>query len=103
MDRAGWTRSDARSRWRSSSTSCLPRIDGWDVLAALKVDPETAAIPVVVVSMLDERVKGLSLGAADYLVKPVSRDDLLAALARARGDAGAARHRGAGARIEEHR
>jgi CheY-like chemotaxis protein len=35
---------------------------------------------VVIVSMLDERGKGLALGAADYLVKPVSRDDLLATL-----------------------
>ena len=60
----------------------LPRMDGWDVLTALKADPETAAIPVVVVSVLDERAKGLSLGATDYLVKPVSRDDLLAVLAR---------------------
>jgi signal transduction histidine kinase/ActR/RegA family two-component response regulator len=60
----------------------LPRMDGWDVLAALKVDADTAAIPVVVVSILDERAKGLSLGAADYLVKPVSREELLAALAR---------------------
>ncbi len=59
----------------------LPRMDGWDVLTALKADAETAAVPVVVVSMLDERVKGLSLGAAAYLVKPVSRDALLGALA----------------------
>ncbi len=59
----------------------LPRMDGWDVLTALKADAETAAVPVVVVSMLDERVKGLSLGAAAYLVKPVSRDALLSALA----------------------
>jgi signal transduction histidine kinase/ActR/RegA family two-component response regulator len=61
----------------------LPRIDGWDVLVALRADPETAALPVVVVSMLDERAKGLSLGATEYLVKPVSREQLLAALARA--------------------
>jgi CheY-like chemotaxis protein/anti-sigma regulatory factor (Ser/Thr protein kinase) len=61
----------------------LPRMDGWEVLAALKADPDTAAVPVVVVSMLDERAKGLSLGASDYLMKPVSREQLLAALARA--------------------
>ena len=60
----------------------LPRLDGWAVLRAIKADPQTAGIPVVVVSVLDERVKGLSLGAADYLVKPTSRDDVLAALAR---------------------
>ena len=61
----------------------LPLVNGWDVLAALKRDPETTAIPVIVVSIVDERAKGLSLGATDYLVKPVSRDHLLAALARA--------------------
>jgi signal transduction histidine kinase/ActR/RegA family two-component response regulator len=60
----------------------LPGMDGWEVLRAIKADAETADIPVVVVSVLDERVKGLSLGAAEYLVKPASRDDLMAALAR---------------------
>jgi signal transduction histidine kinase/DNA-binding response OmpR family regulator len=61
----------------------LPGIDGWDVLAQLKADPETAAIPVVVVSMLDERGRGFALGAAEYLVKPVGKEQLLAALYRA--------------------
>jgi signal transduction histidine kinase/CheY-like chemotaxis protein len=61
----------------------LPGIDGWEVLARLKADPATAAIPVVVVSMLDERGRGFVLGAAEYLVKPVSKDQLLAALYRA--------------------
>jgi CheY-like chemotaxis protein/anti-sigma regulatory factor (Ser/Thr protein kinase) len=60
----------------------LPRVDGWDVLARLKDDPVTAESPVVIVSMLDERGKGLSLGAAEYLVKPVRREDVIAALAR---------------------
>jgi CheY-like chemotaxis protein/anti-sigma regulatory factor (Ser/Thr protein kinase) len=61
----------------------LPGIDGWEVLAQLKADPETAAIPVVVVSMLDERGRGFALGAAEYLVKPVGKDPLLAAIHRA--------------------
>jgi len=60
----------------------LPGIDGWEVLARLKADPATAAIPVVVVSMLDERGRGYALGASEYLVKPVSKDQLLAALYR---------------------
>jgi DNA-binding response OmpR family regulator len=60
----------------------LPGLDGWQVLESLKADAATAAIPVVVVSILDERVKGLALGAAEYLVKPVSREDVLEALAR---------------------
>jgi CheY-like chemotaxis protein len=63
----------------------LPTLDGWDLLALLKADPSTAAIPVVVVSMLDERAKGLALGAAEYLVKPVRGDDVRAALARVAG------------------
>jgi signal transduction histidine kinase/CheY-like chemotaxis protein len=61
----------------------LPGIDGWEVLARLKADSATAPIPVVVVSMLDERGRGFALGASEYLVKPVSKDQLLAALYRA--------------------
>jgi signal transduction histidine kinase/DNA-binding response OmpR family regulator len=60
----------------------LPEMDGWEVLTALKADPVTAEIPVVVVSMLDERGMGFALGAAEYLVKPVSREHVLAALSR---------------------
>jgi DNA-binding response OmpR family regulator len=59
----------------------LPGIDGWAVLQALKADTATRDIPVIVVSIVDERTRGTTLGAAAYLVKPVSRDDLLAALA----------------------
>ncbi|HET6533084.1 MAG TPA: GAF domain-containing protein [Actinoplanes sp.] len=62
----------------------LPDINGWEVLSALKGDPATIAVPVVVVSMLDERGKGFAFGADEYLVKPVSRDDVLSALARVR-------------------
>jgi signal transduction histidine kinase/DNA-binding response OmpR family regulator len=58
----------------------LPRVSGWDVLAWLKRDPATAAIPVVIVSMLDERGAGFALGAAEYLVKPVDHDELLRAV-----------------------
>jgi len=61
----------------------LPGIDGWEVLARLKADPRTTAIPVIVVSMLDERGRGFALGAAEYLVKPVGKEQLLAALYRA--------------------
>ena len=61
----------------------LPGIDGWEILAQLKADPRTAPIPVIVVSMLDERGRGFALGAAEYLVKPVGKEQLLAALHRA--------------------
>jgi CheY-like chemotaxis protein len=64
----------------------LPGMDGWEVLAALKADPETADTPVVVVSVLPERGRGFALGAADYLVKPVGGDELLAALRRVVSD-----------------
>jgi signal transduction histidine kinase/DNA-binding response OmpR family regulator len=60
----------------------LPKLDGWDFLAAVKADPALADIPVIVISMLDERGKGFALGAAEYLIKPVNRDDLLAKLRR---------------------
>jgi CheY-like chemotaxis protein/anti-sigma regulatory factor (Ser/Thr protein kinase) len=60
----------------------LPRLDGWQVLAELKADPATAAIPVVIASVLDDRSRGLALGADEYLLKPVRRDDLLDALQR---------------------
>jgi signal transduction histidine kinase len=60
----------------------LPGMDGWQVHESLKADPATAAIPVVVVSILDERGRGLALGATEYLVKPVSREGVLDALAR---------------------
>lgn len=58
----------------------LPLMDGWEVLTRMKADPTTSAIPVVVASIIDERQRGLQLGAAAYLLKPVRRDDLLAAL-----------------------
>jgi signal transduction histidine kinase/CheY-like chemotaxis protein len=59
----------------------LPGIDGWSVLQALKSEAGTRDIPVIIVSIVDERARGTALGAAAYLVKPVSRDALLDALA----------------------
>src|SRR5206468_1474082 len=60
----------------------LPDIDGWEVLQRLKADPLTRAIPVMVVSVVDDRQLGLALGAIDYFVKPISREPLLEALGR---------------------
>jgi signal transduction histidine kinase/DNA-binding response OmpR family regulator len=58
----------------------MPGLDGWAVLAALKGDPATADLPVIMLTMLDDRDLGYSLGAADYLVKPIDRERLLAAV-----------------------
>jgi CheY-like chemotaxis protein len=60
----------------------LPVQDGWEVLAALRTDPLTAKIPVVVCSVLPDRELALSLGAIDFLAKPVTRVTLLQTLAR---------------------
>lgn len=63
----------------------LPGKDGWDVIRELKADPETRDIPVIVCSILSDRDKALSMGIADYLVKPISEDLLLQALERIGG------------------
>ncbi|HJP89421.1 MAG TPA: response regulator [Candidatus Limnocylindrales bacterium] len=60
----------------------LPDIDGWDVLQRLKRSAGTRAIPVLVVSVVDDRSLGMALGAVDYFVKPIARDPLLQALGR---------------------
>lgn len=60
----------------------MPAQDGWEVLQTLKQDPTTAAIPVVVCSVLRERELALSLGAADFLVKPILASDLREAVHR---------------------
>ncbi|HTL04510.1 MAG TPA: GAF domain-containing protein [Gemmatimonadales bacterium] len=67
----------------------MPGLDGWGVLAALKDDPVLAAIPVVMLTVADERHLGFSLGAAEYLTKPIERAQLSAVLARYRRAPGA--------------
>jgi CheY-like chemotaxis protein len=64
----------------------MPGLDGWAVLATLKNEPATADIPVVMLTMMDDRNLGYALGAADYLTKPIDRDRLLAVLTRYRRD-----------------
>ena len=54
----------------------MPDMDGWAVLRALKADPVLRDVPVVMLTMLDDKTKGYSLGATDYLIKPVDRDVL---------------------------
>jgi CheY-like chemotaxis protein len=60
----------------------IPKTDGWELLARLKADQATAPIPVVVVSIVDEQGRGFTLGAADYLLKPVDRDVLVRVIQR---------------------
>ena len=58
----------------------MPKMDGWLVLSELKDDPELATIPVIMLTFVDDRSRGLTLGATEYLAKPVDQARLLAAL-----------------------
>jgi signal transduction histidine kinase/CheY-like chemotaxis protein len=58
----------------------MPDLDGWTVLAAIKGDPTTAGIPVILMTIVDEKNRGYSLGAADYMVKPVDWSGLAGVL-----------------------
>jgi GAF domain-containing protein/CheY-like chemotaxis protein/anti-sigma regulatory factor (Ser/Thr protein kinase) len=60
----------------------LPDMDGWQVLHALKTDPITKEIPVILLTILDKKTLGMQLGAADYLVKPIDPRLLLETLER---------------------
>lgn len=60
----------------------MPGMDGLAVLQTLKADPELSAIPVVMVSTMNDRSLGVALGAADYLVKPIAKDKLLAIMGK---------------------
>ncbi len=61
----------------------MPNLDGWETLRALKQLPETRSIPVVILSVVENRAFGISLGAVEHLVKPVERPALLLALTKA--------------------
>jgi signal transduction histidine kinase/CheY-like chemotaxis protein len=54
----------------------MPDLDGWSVLAALRQDAELAEIPVIMVTIMDERRRAAELGAAGYLTKPIDRHTL---------------------------
>jgi CheY-like chemotaxis protein len=58
----------------------LPDTDGWDVLQALKADPSTCEIPVLICSALREEKRSIAQGADGYLQKPILYEDFLAAL-----------------------
>ncbi|WP_224363736.1 response regulator [Hyalangium versicolor] len=65
----------------------LPRLDGWSVLSQLKSEPTLASIPVILVSVEEQRARGYSLGACEYLVKPVEPDRLVEVVTRTLGNA----------------
>jgi CheY-like chemotaxis protein/anti-sigma regulatory factor (Ser/Thr protein kinase) len=69
----------------------MPGMDGWEVLRELKLDPETRHIPVIMVTMTDDRETGYALGATEFLTKPIERGQLVQLLARY-APAGAERH-----------
>jgi GAF domain-containing protein/CheY-like chemotaxis protein len=64
----------------------MPGLDGWAVLTALKADPAVADIPVIMLTIVDDKNLGYALGAADYLTKPIERDRLLSVLRTHRRD-----------------
>ncbi len=94
LQRSGWEVVEADSGRRgleiarSSSPQVIlldvmmPEVDGWSVLQMLKADPEIEHIPVVLCTLTDDRRRGFALGASDYLLKPLERNKLVAALER---------------------
>jgi signal transduction histidine kinase/CheY-like chemotaxis protein/HAMP domain-containing protein len=66
----------------------MPDLDGWTVLAAIKGDPDLVDLPVVLMTIVDEKNRGYALGATDYLVKPVDRQKLVDVLHALCGSSG---------------
>jgi GAF domain-containing protein/DNA-binding response OmpR family regulator len=64
----------------------MPGMDGWAVLSALKADPDVAEIPVIMLTIVDDRNLGYALGASDYLTKPIDRERLVTVLKQHRRD-----------------
>ncbi len=66
----------------------LPRLDGWTVLSRIKSDPDLATLPVVLISVEEQRARGFALGASEFLVKPFEPDRLLNVVRRAMAPTG---------------
>jgi GAF domain-containing protein/CheY-like chemotaxis protein len=64
----------------------MPGMDGWAVLSALKADPDLGDIPVVMLTIVDDKNLGYALGASDYLTKPIDRERLVTVLKQHRRD-----------------
>src|SRR5713101_59403 len=62
----------------------LPKVDGWAFLTQMKADPATKDVPVIITSIVDQKGKGFALGAVQYLVKPVHKEELLRELSALR-------------------
>jgi len=60
----------------------MPSMDGWAVLSALKADVTTRDIPVIMLTMVEDRPMGFALGAAAYITKPVQKSSVLDAVSR---------------------
>jgi PAS domain S-box-containing protein len=60
----------------------MPGGNGFETLVALRKTPQTADIPIIIVSILDQKQVGFALGAADYLVKPIRKPVLLETIRR---------------------
>jgi CheY-like chemotaxis protein len=58
----------------------MPGMDGWTVLTRLQADPELADIPVIMLTIVNEKNMGYALGASDYLTKPIDRSRLISTL-----------------------
>jgi signal transduction histidine kinase/DNA-binding response OmpR family regulator len=65
----------------------MPGMDGWAVIRELKAHADTAQIPVIMITMADDRSMGYALGAADYITKPIDREKLAMSVARFRASA----------------
>ena len=66
----------------------MPGMDGWAVLRSLKSDPDLCEIPVIMITMMDDKEMGHTLGAADFLPKPIDRDRLVSTLRKFRHQQG---------------
>jgi CheY-like chemotaxis protein len=66
--------------------TAMPGKDGWQVLKELKSRVDTRHIPVILCTIQENQKQGFSLGAADYLMKPILEEDLALALERLNGD-----------------
>ncbi len=60
----------------------LPKLDGWTVLAELKADPALSTIPIIIISIEEQRARGFALGACEYLVKPIDAERLVSIVSR---------------------